>query len=331
MRGTKSAFLPGTGTIVLGTGDGIVTFDPSMITISSVPPPVVITDILAPVNLESKEGIRSLVQFRLPERVDLPYDRSAVEIRFAALDFLSPAQNTYAIRMEGIGQSWLNVGTRHSVYYGGLSPGEYVFRVRAANNDGVWNTTGASVRVVVNPPFWSTLWFRIVAALAIASVVVFLTRMRYVRQLELERLRVRIANDLHDEVGSSLSSIALLTDLVRDTLPESRRGRRELIEISQISRQTAETLRDIVWLINPDHDHFEKLVDRMKDTARLLLGKIPFTFSSNAENVGAAVNMEFRRNFLMAYKEMLHNISAHAHAKAVSIELEHLEVSSHCA
>src|SRR5262249_54824834 len=142
-----------------------------------------------------------------------------LEIHYTALSFIKSQYISFKYRLEGLDQGWVDAGTRREVYYSYLPPGAYTFRVIAANSDGVWNTEGASIRVVVVPPFWRTWWFILLAICAAAGLAVLfyerrVSRLRraqatqeaFSRQLIdfQENERKRIASELHDSVGQSL-------------------------------------------------------------------------------------------------------------------------------
>jgi signal transduction histidine kinase len=137
--------------------------------------------------------------------------------------------------------------------------------------------------------------------------------------LEIERLRVRIATDLHDEIGSNLSAIALQSDMVRSGVTMGDKGNDRLMEISRSARQMANDLRDIVWTINPGLDRLNDIVDRMRIIASTMLGGISYTFQGQNVTSTDRLEIEFRRNILLMYKEVLHNIQKHARATQVRI------------
>jgi signal transduction histidine kinase len=194
--------------------------------------------------------------------------------------------------------------------------------VRASNNDEVWNETGASVGITITPPYWSTWWFRTLAVLAVAGILTLLYRYRIRKLLELERLRFRIATDLHDDIGSNLGSIALVTDMVKERFTEQDAEHRQLEQASRAARQMTDAMRDIVWFINPDHDRLDHLITRMKDVAGTMLGGIDYTFHHDDHISPDRMPMEFKRNLFLIYKEALHNIVRHARANQVSIRIE---------
>lgn len=123
------------------------------------------------------------------KEIRLSYRQNAFSFEFAALDYTVPENNRYAYKMEGLDEDWHDTGPgKRFAYYTNMAPGEYVFRVKGSNNDWVWNTEGASVRIVIAPPFWQTLWFRSLMVLAALGLAVLLYR----RRLGIVRLRAEL-------------------------------------------------------------------------------------------------------------------------------------------
>jgi serine phosphatase RsbU (regulator of sigma subunit)/ligand-binding sensor domain-containing protein len=176
--------------LYFGGVNGITWFDPASIPNNDLPPRVAITS----VELFDKP-------FPLHGRtsVELPYDQNFLTLQFAALDFSEPEKNQYAYKLEGLDTDWVTAGNHRLARYPALRPGRYVFRVKASNNDGVWNARGASIAVHITPPFWQTLWFRLLEALGVVLVFIaglLLQRMRLqrkrqeeIRALDLQRNR----------------------------------------------------------------------------------------------------------------------------------------------
>ncbi len=253
--------------------------------------------------------------------ITLDHDANFIAIEYAALDYALPERNQYAYRLEGIDRDWVRAGERRTASYTDLPPGEYVFRVRGSNNDGVWNESGAGLTISVHPPYWQSVWFRLAIGALAAAALVLLYRLRVRSLLKVERLRLRIAADLHDDIGSNLASIAVLADMVRTraNLAPVEVGR--LLDISHAARQTTEALRDIVWFVNPDHDMACTIGDRLRGIASTLLAGIDHTFCIEGPVSGSRLSMVFRRDLVLIYKEILSNIVRHAEASHVEIRL----------
>ena len=232
------------GTMILGGMDGLTIFQPEAIRPNPHPPRVVLTDL----TVLGSRGERRLRAFPL-DRLVLQASDVSVSFEFSALSFTSPEKNRYAHRLEGLDLDWVEAGTRRFARYTSIPPGEYTFRVKASNNDGVWSETGLFLPVTVLPPFWQTWWFRLLVVAAIATLLASWHRLRVGRLLAMERMRLRIASDLHDELGSELSGIALATSMVgrREYLEERDRDR--LLDVQTTATRVMQGLRDIVWYI----------------------------------------------------------------------------------
>lgn len=160
------------GEIFLGGVNGLNIFQPDALVADPVPPPVVITDFLLfdePVQPGSEAPLTYTPL--TTEAVTLTYRQNFITFTFAGLHYSAPAENRYAYKLEGLDRDWIAAGSQRVARYTSVPPGAYTFRVRAANPDGVWNEAGATMRVVVTPPFWQTWWFRLLAGLAVAGTV----------------------------------------------------------------------------------------------------------------------------------------------------------------
>ena len=250
------------------------------------------------------------------ERVRLEPGDRAFTVEFAELSFAPNPGRRYRYRLEGLTENWIEA-TDRVANYAAPPPGEYVFRVQAAaGGDGEWSG-GASIILDVIPPFWKTAWFQIALVLA-AGLLIWLAHQSRLRQAVVaERLRLRISRDLHDEIGAGLSSIALLSDA-----GARGNGGLELKRIGESARNMVADLREIVWAIDPGADRTADVVSRMRDVAASLLHDVKVTFDVHAVDASGRITMEVRRDLLLLYKEILHNIAKHAEATEVHITLQ---------
>jgi hypothetical protein len=242
--------------------------------------------------------------------------RHHFEFKFSALSFTAPDKVKFRWRLKGLEADWVDGGDRHAVSYDFLPPGDYQFEVRACNNDGVWNETGVASRLTVLPYFWQTWWFKIAIFLLLTAVLLTIYFIRIARWRTLENLRLRIARDLHDEVGANLGSISLLAQMM-----EHMPTRTDATQVRGLAMQTMDTLRDIVWFIDPTHDRLSDLVVRMHETARTMLPTVEFNFDQTGDFDSTDLSLAFRRNVLPLFKETLHNLLKHSHATQVEISV----------
>jgi len=306
------------GSIYWGGANGLYRFFPENLKNNPRVPPVVLTEFRV---LNQAVKLDSAISAK--KQITLGHEQNSFSFSFVALDFARPLSNQYAYRLEGVDKDWIEAGNRRYANYTHIPPGEYIFRVKGSNNDGVWNEVGASVKIIITPPFWQTWWFRLLALLAIAGALEALYKYRVKKKLEIEATRNRIARDLHDDIGSSLSNIALMSELMQGKRTLEEKESRQLRQIGATSRQIVEAMEDIVWAINPDYDKLDNLLLRLKDvTAELLRQQgITYTFHFPEQELLQSLPMNFRRNLLLIYKELLHNVIKHAQATHVDIAL----------
>ena len=242
--------------------------------------------------------------------------RHYFEFHFTALSFTAPDKVRFRWRMEGLEPAWVEGRDKRAVSYSYLPPGHYRFRVRACNNDDVWNDQGDALALMVLPYFWQTWWFRVAMGAAVLAVLALVYSVRVARLRALDRMRLRIARDLHDEVGANLGSISLLAQVM-----EKRPTAADATLIRGIAAQTVDVLRDIVWFIEPRQRRISDLVTRLSETARTMLQGIPYRFETSGELGAQSLPLEFRRNVVPIFKEALHNVLKHSQATAVGIQV----------
>jgi signal transduction histidine kinase/DNA-binding response OmpR family regulator len=187
------AFMPRSGTITpdgflfFGGQEGFNFFNPASLTTNKNIPPVVITELKIDNKIATPSEKGSITQsILLAKEINLKY-KQAFSISFAALDFTVPEANQYQYKLEGFDKDWIRPGKDHNAYYGNLPPGSYVFKVKASNNDGIWNEEGRSVKIMVAPPFYRTNLAYIIYALAIIGALL------YSRKLGIKRIQMRMA------------------------------------------------------------------------------------------------------------------------------------------
>ncbi|HTV39676.1 MAG TPA: two-component regulator propeller domain-containing protein [Candidatus Sulfotelmatobacter sp.] len=301
------------GTAWFATSKGVVYLDPELSRWNTKPPPVVLEQLLI-----------DDVPVPPTNRVRIPAGAERIQFQYTALSLVAPEKARFRCRLDGFDRTWVNMGNKRAVQYTQVPPGHYRFRVIACNNDGVWNGVGDSLAVIVAPFWWETVRFKLLVLGIFAAFVFGILRQRRTRLREMERLRVRIAGDLHDELGSSLWSIALLSQMLKKHGKMGDEERRDADEIHRIARQTSNAIRDIVWIINPAFDTMQDLVQRMKDFAGTILRGAEYQLNCEGLNLSRRLTLGFRENVFLMYKEILTNVAKHARASSVEICLKEL-------
>lgn len=302
------------GELWFGGVNGITHFDPLKIKENTIIPPVHITD-LRVITADS------VIQVAHREKkVVLPHDHNTLELDYVTLNYTNSTQNQYKHQMVGHDPSWV-VDDGRKARYVKLPKGNYTFKVIASNNDGLWNEVGDQIQIQVLPPYWETWWFRSLVLFMIAGLIYFLYKYRVNKLLEMERMKLRIASDLHDEVGSGLSGIALTSDILEQQVENGNIKPHLVSRITKNARNLASTLDDIVWLINPEKEKFGDFVIKTKTVAQELLPKVDVSFEEEIQEGmrNKILNSEFKRHLLLFVKEVIHNIAKHANASEVYI------------
>lgn len=252
----------------------------------------------------------------------LSSDRNQVQIDFTGLGFSSD-ELRYQFMLQGADPAWGPPSDQRTVNYASLSPGRYKFLVRAATTDGVVSSMPASVAFRILPPLWQRWWFLLLAAFAIISTVHFLYRSRVKRLLDLERIRTRIATDLHDDIGASLSQIALLSELAGQRAHFDGKVTVPLRQIGGISRELVDSMSDIVWSVDPRKDSLVDLAQRMRTFAADVLSarNIELNFHAPPAEHDLKLEARERRQVLLIFKEAVNNVARHANCTEAAIQL----------
>ena len=306
-----------TGTLWFATGGGLLQFTPAPR--SSSPAPTILVTGLAVGGVPRPISAIGETTITLP---DLGHNGNRLELDFVALGSRSTEGLRYQYRLEGSGSDWSAPTSRRSVNFESLSPGRYRFVVRALNTDGVSSEQPAMVSFTVLPPFWRQWWFLSFSVLVIAAAGVGVHRYRLSRALELERVRTRIAMDLHDDIGANLTRIAILSEVARrSTSALGPQHDAPLSSIGRIAREAAGSMSDIVWAISPEHDTLKDVVRRMRHHAEEIFegGEVQLTLEVPDEAESMSVGIHIRRDFYLIFKEAVSNAARHSRCRRVTI------------
>ncbi len=306
-----------TGDFWIGTQNGINTFHPEAIKLLNTQPKVQITRLFV-----NDTAFNTGTDICVLQRLELNYTQNTLSFQFAALDFSTPGTNQYFYRMKGIERDSVSNGTLGFVRYANLRPGEYTFEVWATNSDGVLSQEPRRLKLLIHPPFWQTWWFYLLCTVSVAGLLYAWFWYRLQQALKIERLRVQISSDLHDDVGTMLAGLAMQSEALQLSAQEKDKGK--LQRISQISRDAMAHMRDTVWAIDARKDKLENLLDRMREHAEETLTPCDIRFDIQVENVPLKQNLptQIRQNLYLIYKEAVTNAARHSNGDFVSIALK---------
>lgn len=320
---TLSRLYSSTGNIYMGTQNGVVVFEPFAFASDS-------TDLPIMLHRYSKRNLRtdsvvSVTAFQsTADPIVLSPKDNAITFEFGLADYNNPESNRYSYLIEGLSNHWQYLGSQSSLTFPTIPPGEYVLRIRAAGSDGRWSRNELQIPLIAKAPFYKTPWFSLLILFFLAGVGFLIHRYRVRELLRLQRLRMDIASDLHDELGSSLTSIGMQSELLRAGAGDKGVGTNERLDhIIEESQDAVSMLSDIVWSVKSDKDEFGDLMDRVQEHAHYLLAprKINYRIALPEEERSAVLRQEVRQNSYLIYKEAVHNIAKHSDATEVRVEL----------
>jgi signal transduction histidine kinase/ligand-binding sensor domain-containing protein len=322
------------GRLWFPTTRGIIAINPAELHPNTNPPPVIIES----VQVDGVELKTNLLSSAWDAEVHLTPDNEQLEIHFAGLNLAAPKGTSsgarFKYRLEGRDKNWTDLGSERVVHIPKLQPGKYVFQVRASNEDGFWNETGAAIRISVAPPFWRTPVFLAAATVALlgalagmvylASTAKLKRQLRAARQKELiEKERARIARDLHDQVGANLTQVALLGEMAEQDKDLPGEIEQHAQQICATARETTRSLDEIVWSLNSANDTLEGLANYACKYAQDYFALAGVRFRAELPALPPVpILPEVRHNVFLAFKEAVNNIVKHAQATEARVKLQ---------
>jgi signal transduction histidine kinase/ligand-binding sensor domain-containing protein len=311
------------GRIWFPTQQGVAVIDPRRVPVNQQPPSVVIESL----NIDTEP-----VSARLP--VELQPGQVNVEIHYSGLSFINPELVKFKYRLEGLDKDWVDAGTRRTAYYAHLPPGKYIFRVVAANRDGVWNVEGATMQITVVPPFWRTWWFISGAVLAL-TLAAYLFYQRRITQLKRayraqeefsrqliesqERERKRIAAELHDSLSQDLLIVNNRAALSLKFWDEPAKAREQIEQISGTVSQSIKAIRQITYDLRPHQLDQIGLTQALKELVERVNGSCRIKFTASIAPIDELYSADKAINLYRIVQEALNNIVKHSEARQASV------------
>lgn len=315
-----SVFKDASGQLYVGGKDYFISFDPRAIQQERPVRRVLFTDFRI-----FNDSYSHLLN---SEHIRLPYRQNSISFSFTSPDFSFSTPLRYAYQLEGVDKDWVQSGRRNTANYTNLLGGDYVFRVKVAESPERRDEPVTELFITIVPPFWSRGWFYALCAATVALIIYIIYRYRINELLKRQAIRNRIAQDLHDNMGSALSSISVYSEVaqVHNRRREQTALQEVLKKISSTSSGVISEMSDTVWAINPRNDSMQKILQRMESFARPLASarQIALHIDYDQALPGANLDMEKRKNFYLIFKEAFTNAVKYAEPQniAVSIRLE---------
>ncbi len=313
------------GQLWFATRKGVVNFDPATVITDTSSPPAFV----AAVKCDDEPC-------PLSNRIMLSARIRKFELRLAVLCLSTPDRVQVNYRLEGFDSQWIAAGPDRLATYPRLPPGDYRLRTRSSLGNGVWNETESALVLTVLPLWWQSGWFRFAVAVLLAALVVFVVRgvshrrlrlrlERLERETAIERERTRIARNIHDDLGASLTRISLLTQMGSHDGRSAEASR--LGQIYETVRQITRSMDEIVWAVNPKNDHLDSLASYLASYAQsfLRVAGIRCRLDLPDQLPACRLTSQVRHNLFLCQKEALNNIVKHSGADAVTIKMRAAE------
>ncbi|MEO8664854.1 MAG: two-component regulator propeller domain-containing protein [Ignavibacteria bacterium] len=336
MFNSGSYFKNKSGEIFFGGIDGVNYFNSAGIDESKFDPSVVLTSLIKYDDKNKTEtDISSLSEIKLN------YKDNILNIGFNSLDYSNPKKNKFSYKLEGFDRDWSKSNSTANAVYTNLDPGEYVFKVRGTNSDGIWSSRESSIKLIITPPFWKTWWFYGILICTLLAGIMFVQNYRIrkkvktlleienIRHNERELMREQASKDYHDELGHKLTRISLYSRRINKKLRPSANGlTNDLNSIVETSNSLQSGAKDLIWAMNPQEDSLRDLVVRLKNFGYELFENTGMNFSSNevSENFTEInLSMKCKRHIVFIFKEGMNNILKYSRCSEVELNFKLIE------
>ncbi len=311
------------GNLYFSTYKGVAEIDPGTITEGKKDIKMVIDDKI----VDSKK-------YSARQLLHIPPNHNRVEIGYDAISFNHPENIVYKYMLKGLDNDWLEGRRAGKAVYTHLAYGNYTFKVFAKDKYDNIKSSVAQLNIYVEPYFWETLWFRWGSILLLSILLVIATRYylsvkfnRKLKMIEAERAleneRIRISNDMHDELGASVTKMSLLSELAKRNSDNPEYIKENLRQISDMGHSLASTMDEIVWAVNPKNDRLDKLiyytVQYVEDY--LSLAGIEVMLDIPEEMPDKFISAEVRHNIFLVIKEAVNNIVKHSGADKAKLSV----------
>ncbi len=333
------------GEMFFGGINGFNRFQPSRIKEDSFVPPLLVTALKV-----FDKPVSFAIGLQKAQTIKLRHTDNFITFEFSALSYSRPEKNQFAYKLEGIDRDWIFCGSRNTASYTDLPHGNYVFRVKGASHDGVWNEEGVSLAIAIAPPFWRTWWFYgLASAVLVLSVLLsYRLRLRHERQRiaeierikseeklarfkaveqakleERERVRKQIAADFHDESGHKLTKISLFCGVLQSKLRDGAFEVEAYVNrIMQVATSLHKDMSDFIWSLDPEESTLHDTALKLKDFGDKLFAHTGIRFRVQGltpDLEETQLSMEARQNLTCIFKEGMNNILKHAREQCKNV------------
>jgi signal transduction histidine kinase/ligand-binding sensor domain-containing protein len=320
------------GMISFGGVNGINWFYPDKMKTNAHIPPVAVTFFKV-----FNEELNLPQSISLTNEIELSHKQNFFAVQFASLDYVNPSKNEYKYMLEGIDNDWIYSGNKNEANYTDIDAGEYTFRVKGSNNDGVWNEEGKSIKIIITPPWWQRWWFKGFLILLLAGFAYFGINNRY-EKLKKEKIaqevitrkiiesneeeRKKIAADLHDSVGQDLVILKNTANIAAKKSGNNSELIKFLNKISELSSSALNNIRNISHILRPVELDKLGLTETINSIIEMVSSSSEIKFTSDIDNIDNLFDKNDDVNFCRIIQESLNNILKHSKATMASVQIK---------
>lgn len=318
------------GEILFGGVNGLNSFFPSELSFNSTAPQMALTGL----QLNDAVYKPAINQTEIKE-LSVAYEQNTISFEFTVIDFANAASNMISYTLDGYDKRWVTIANKSLIRYANLPAGHYTLKVKALNADGIAAPQVYTLPVTIQTPWWQSWWFRMAIGFAAAGLSFFFIRTYITRKLEkqkaelekrqaIEKERNRISRDMHDDLGSGLTKIAILSEVVKKQLPEPEKAKEQLEKIAISARELVDNLQDIIWVLNPKNDTLESLSSYIREYSLKYFEALSIQLIFNYPEQFPVITLseEQRRNIYLSVKETFNNIAKYAWCNKVTVDIE---------
>ena len=325
---TQAFYKSPTGNFYFGGIRGFNWFKPGYVSKELIKPVAAITRIEISDSVFQKDS-----SYLLQQTITVPYDKNDFSFQFAALDYTRPEANNIQYKLQGWDAGWV-VADNRSARYENLPPGNYTLKLKVSNADGVWSDE-EKVSIIIKAPFWKQTWFAVAVALLLIGAIVLITyqlsQQKAKRKLQLLEKRIavddernRISADMHDEIGSGITHIALLSELIQTQEKNPSELKKDINTIATSARTLVQTMSEIIWALNPHNDTLENLLAYTREQSYKYFESLKVQFDIDFPDSVPDIKLSNaqRRNLYLVTREALNNAMKHSGANSIQLKAE---------
>jgi ligand-binding sensor domain-containing protein/two-component sensor histidine kinase len=252
----------------------------------------------------------------------LKHTDNSINISFTSFLYTDADNINFRYMLKGAGTHWQYTIEQRSANYAQLPPGSYTFFVQSGNKNGVWNKHLAALQFSISPPYWQTVWFRLLVVIVIAVGLYQLYQYKIKHIKAIEKIRATIASDFHDDLGSTLSSISIFSEVAKKKAETDIGATKTLVDdIGMRARSMINSMNDMVWIIKPENDNLYRLVQRMEEFGYPVAEarEVQLVFNIDKHLYDLKTDMPTRKNLFLIFKEAFNNAMKYSGAEKIEV------------